>query len=310
MKIANSDRQLPPATVPLDPRPKGSAAFSLIEIMVVVGLLSVIVLGLMAMFTQTQKAFRLGMAQTDVLESGRIATDMIVRELEQITPSYTQIYSNAPNFYADLLGFGNEFGSQRLPGGVLVRTNLMHDVFFVVRENQTWTGIGYFVRTNVTGPNDFGAVGSLYRFETNNNALQFAANPGGLFAGFNRARTGGSSVNVSKLLDGVIHFKVRAYETNGYRIVGDIPYWTSSNPTNIYSGRYPLVDESYYWFYSNAVPTTVDLELGILEQQTYEKYKSIPIYTAQTNFLADQAGHVQLFRQRIPIHNLDVSAYQ
>ena len=56
--------------------------------MVVTALLSVIVLGLMAMFTQTQRAFRTGMAQTDVLESGRMAADLLTRELEQITPCY------------------------------------------------------------------------------------------------------------------------------------------------------------------------------------------------------------------------------
>src|SRR6185436_10353272 len=61
-------------------------AFSLIEIMVVVVLLSVIILGLMAMFNQTQRAFKLGMNQTDVLEAGRVGTDLIVREMEQLTP--------------------------------------------------------------------------------------------------------------------------------------------------------------------------------------------------------------------------------
>ncbi len=46
-------------------------AFSLIEIMVAVGLMTIIVLGLLAMFDQTTRAFKVGMGQTDVLESGR-----------------------------------------------------------------------------------------------------------------------------------------------------------------------------------------------------------------------------------------------
>ena len=40
-------------------------------------------------FDQTQKAFRAGMAQTDQMEGGRMFSDMIQRELEQVTPSCT-----------------------------------------------------------------------------------------------------------------------------------------------------------------------------------------------------------------------------
>src|SRR6266404_4392863 len=63
-----------------------SNAFTLIELMVAVGLMSFIVLGLLAMFSQTQRAFRASMTQTDVLESGRIFTDMMARELGQLAP--------------------------------------------------------------------------------------------------------------------------------------------------------------------------------------------------------------------------------
>jgi hypothetical protein len=50
-------------------KPSGSQRFSLIEIMVTVGLLTFIILGLLLMFNQTQRAFRTGMTQTDVLGS-------------------------------------------------------------------------------------------------------------------------------------------------------------------------------------------------------------------------------------------------
>src|SRR5216684_7047424 len=61
--------------------------FTLIELLVAVTLMSFIVLGLLAMLTTTQRAFRGSLNQTDVEESGRIATEMIVRELQQMTPS-------------------------------------------------------------------------------------------------------------------------------------------------------------------------------------------------------------------------------
>ena len=75
--------------------PVRGGGFSLVEILVVVGLLSIIILGLVAMFSQTQRAFRLGLTQVDVLESGRAVTDMMTRELSQMTPSRA---SNAVNF--------------------------------------------------------------------------------------------------------------------------------------------------------------------------------------------------------------------
>src|SRR5215472_4077807 len=69
--------------------------FSLIEILVTIGLLSFIVLGLLAMFNQTQRAFMSSMKQTDVLESGRLTMDMLSRELAQTTPClFPDVYRN------------------------------------------------------------------------------------------------------------------------------------------------------------------------------------------------------------------------
>ena len=46
---------------------RGERAFSLIEIMVTVGLLSFIILGLLAMFNQTQRAFKSSITQIFIL---------------------------------------------------------------------------------------------------------------------------------------------------------------------------------------------------------------------------------------------------
>src|SRR5688572_7407791 len=73
-------------------------AFSLIEILVAVTLLSVITIGLLAMFYQTQKAFRIGTSQVDVLESGRAAMQLICRDLQQM---HTSTMDNVTNFYAE-----------------------------------------------------------------------------------------------------------------------------------------------------------------------------------------------------------------
>ncbi len=304
--------------------------------MVVVALMSVIVLGLMAMFNQTQRAFRLGMSQTDVLESGRMATDLIARELQEMTPC------SLPNFLTANYGaFGApncvvqvaNSGLQSLPGGnaQLFRTNVMSDVFFLVRRNQTLTGIGYFVRTNrvdvPTLPGGSGLAGTLYRFETNNSATEFQQHPGWLFAGYLNVLKQIETNNISKIVDGVVHFKVRPFDTDGWTLTNNPSWWvnpvwsqtaTSSLPSMLLSTNLDLLINNFgasgedrdYYFYSNAVPAALEFELGVLEQKIYDQYKSIPIDAAQKSFLTNQAAHVHLFRQRVAIRNVDPSAYQ
>jgi hypothetical protein len=255
----------------------------------------------------------------------------MVRELEQMTPSgLNGANFNSGNFYSALINGGSApFATpavytpflQPLPGGNGQRMNLLDDVFFIIRQNQTWTGIGYFVRSNDNFAGVWSPVGTLYRFETNATVMDFpySASASSFFYGFKTAAVPSpivpSGVRVSKILDGVIHFRVRAYDINGNWINPNPEYFNSNVSTNIL-GKYTLASslnpslEANYFFYSNAVPAFVELELGILEQQTLERYRSIPVYTEQTNFLAHQAAHVHLFRQRIAIRNLDPSAYQ
>ena len=67
-------------------------------------------------------------------------------------------------------------------------------------------------------------VGTLYRFETNATVMDFpypAGAASSFFYGFKTAAVpspigpSGAGVRVSKILDGVIHFRVRAYDING-----------------------------------------------------------------------------------------------
>ena len=69
-------------------------AFSLIEIMVAVSLLAVIIVGLLAMFYQVQRAFRAGTAQSDIMEGGRATMSLIVRDLQDMAPSNLQFATN------------------------------------------------------------------------------------------------------------------------------------------------------------------------------------------------------------------------
>jgi type II secretory pathway component PulJ len=60
-----------------------TGAFSLLELMIAVGLLTLIIAALYAMFDQTQKAFRQSLNQADLSEGGRSALDLMVRTIER-----------------------------------------------------------------------------------------------------------------------------------------------------------------------------------------------------------------------------------
>jgi hypothetical protein len=289
--------KLPIADCQLRFKPQLSA-FSLVEIIVAVGLLSFIMLGLLMAFNQTQRAFRTGITQVDVLESGRAVTSLLSSELQQNTPSYD---GAAVNFYAT-----NYFVSaQALPGTVapnVFRTNVLGEVFFLIRENQKWIGVGYRVGFDNGLP-----AGTLYRYTTNV-SLRY---PSTVFVNYNATQL----TNMSRVVEGVVHFRVRAFDTNGIWIN---PPVTAPGPGGNYrrniradwSGLIPN-EIAVYGFTNNAVPASVEFELGILEDRTFERLKSIPDAAAQRAFLTNQAaGSVHIFRQRVAIRNVDPAAYQ
>ena len=82
---------------------RAERALTLLEMMVAMSLLLIIVLGLYAMFDQTQRAFRSGLTQTDVLESQRAAMDIMARDLEQSRP--LPAAAGSTKFYTELTLF-------------------------------------------------------------------------------------------------------------------------------------------------------------------------------------------------------------
>jgi hypothetical protein len=309
------------AKLPLRRRRSSAAlpvsAFTLVEILVVVVLMALIVLSLMAVFNTTQAAFRASLTQTDVLEGGRNVMGLIKNDLESLTPSYMR----ATNFYVMVT---NNFSQSLGSGSNQVCTYVVEDVFFITCENQTWKGVGYFVRTNFEVSSRVGVPGILYRFETNTSAADFARNPGGMYLAFRRLRpnpegqpslkstTSLLPIGVSRILDGVMSFKVRAYNTNGV--------WMNTNsvvangaitnvcayPTNALTAGEPVL----FYMVSNALPAAMGVELGVLEDRAIQRAESIGNLTVRANYLSQQAGKVHLFRQRFPIRNVDPSAYQ
>jgi type II secretory pathway pseudopilin PulG len=315
------------------------SAFSLVEILVTVALLAFIILGLLGMFIQTQKAFRGSMKQTDVLGSGRAVMDMIARELAQMTPSQMRA---TINFSADIPPGPNqippsaapinsppyaEVGTvagktyppikQTLPGAIppVARTNVIQRIFFLTLVNQDWIGTGYEVVADYPGGQANSGVGTLYRFAK----IGRSSDVGNLWSSF--ANTPVTNTQYfSRIADGVVHLRVKPYATNGFPIV-----WGSSNAcwfqTNVADiGRFSMrntlgsadqsvPEEVNCYFFSNALPAYVELELGILEPNILDRYKSISGLAAN-NYLADHVANVHLFRQKVPVRNVDFNAYQ
>ena len=123
-------------------------------------------------------------------------------------------------------------------------------------------------------------------------------------------------------------FPPRAFATNGFPLFNDgyhtnACFWTQTNSLNapvpgIISQTLAVRNTSYpdnlgsLYLWSNAVPAAVELEFGLLEQSAWERYNSIGNPTARLAYLQrDEIGsRVHLFRQRIPVRNVDPLAYQ
>ncbi len=257
------------------------AAFSVVEMLVAVAIMTLIVFGLYKMFDQTQRALRGNITQTDVLESGRAAMELVSRELEQMAPS--GIF-HGTNFVVTMAALPDEPLIQSLAGANEVRTNVIQDIFFLSRLGQEVTGTGYRVLFASNG------VGTLSRFSiTRHVGLVTASNlPVAFLSTF--------PTNLQKIADGIVHFKVSAYDQLGYRITA------AFRPNEVIAvPEFRARAESRLYFMDKFMPAYLELELGYLEPPVVDQAKSFPNRDVARRFLEKQAGKVHLFRQRIPV---------
>jgi type II secretory pathway pseudopilin PulG len=277
------------------------AAFTLIEVMVVMVLLSLIIIALMTVFNSTQAAFRASVTQTDVLESGRAAMDLITDDLRALTPSQGFFTNGAGdfgpvNFYAGTNNYFNPPLIQPLVASTGSRTNVQQDIFILSQVNlngvPTWTGTGYAVCLSPSN------IYSLYRFSTNRPVAQNSSASNLFFGDFKNFRSYPNSGSYSHLLDGVVGFRVQTFDANGGLIL--------TNWTTIRTNAAP----PSIVFYSNALPASVEIEMATIEDRTLQRAESRLFGPARDQYLQDQAGKVHVFRQRVAIPNVDPSVYQ
>jgi prepilin-type N-terminal cleavage/methylation domain-containing protein len=301
-------------------------AFTLVEVLVVMALLSLIVLALMAVFNSTQAAFRSGVTESGVLETGRAVADIMAADLRAMSPA-GENNTNGVNFYVGITNYPWAPSPllQPMVGGTSVRTNVLENIFILSRGISngvpTWNCVGYAV----TATNTSGGLYSLYRFATNHPASLF--DPAYLFtndfAAF-LANVGSTNVPVtiggSHLLDGVVHLTARAYDVNGgwmrtNQVVSGL--WTNYNQdVYYYTNNYAptsveaLSGEVGLAMFSNTLPATVEIDMGVLEDRPLARAQSLtPSLLLQSNYLSSQASKVHIFRQRVAIPGMEPSAY-
>jgi len=275
------------------------AAFSLIEVLIAVTLMSVIVLGLMAMFGETQRAFRTGINQVDIMEGGRSAIELMGREVEQAVATDMEFGTNFVVTGNNYVLFQELPGQQPVGPTPAIRTNILQSLRFCTREGQQWAGIGYTVLyTN--------NIGTLYRSQTNVSQVGY---PGPDLA------TGLIfQAPLDRVLDNVVDLRFRTYDSLGRLLSPNWNFKTISKRVISYrvSGVPGREDEILVEFKSNAIPAYVEIELGVLDSKVAARARTIgdDSLNAQRLYLEKQAGSVQLFRRRIPIRNVDPSVYQ
>jgi hypothetical protein len=236
---------------------------------------------------------------------------MMARELEEMTPA--QLIAGTTgntNFFAVISA---EPLLQYLPGMTPPtglgpwRTNYIQDFFFMSKNNLDYIGTGYHVVLDGPG------LGTLYRYSAKTNKSWANSLSVNFINSINRSPV----TNVNRIADGIVHLQLRAFDTNGAPITPNSPAGNGLRNTYrdwegpVYVTSY-AEDQVRYYFFSNAVPAYVELEVGFLETHHVDRYRAIAAANgpAALRYLSNHVANVHLFRQRVPIRNVDFSAYQ
>lgn len=300
-------------------RTAGVRAFTVVELLVSISVLALIVLVLYGLFDQVQKALRGNVAQVDVMEGGRAGIRLLTTEMEQIKAGGV---ADSTNLFISLGPPPYYYPQATLDPGTN-RLNVLDQVYFQSHFNKSWSGTGYRVlllnSNGIATDVAEGGVGTLCRYSVQVNDADFPYLP---------LRTGAAGIpatnlfwqvmnsplskpptlnltNYQPVVDGVVHFRARAFDQNGLLITNNVLVTNNLTvTTNILVRRTTTANDFEYAYTctEKAVPSYLDVELGILDPHILERYKAFPVATVASNYLARQVGAVHLFQMRIPIH--------
>ena len=325
-------------------RARRSQAFTLLELLVAVSVMTLVIYVLYALFDQTQMALRKNAAQVDVNEGGRAAMEMIVRELSQmevsgypaITNLQTKVISPGSTSFFSRVTPGNKalflaYQSDAMPPVEDAwakeqgfRTNILQDFTFTSRGDSGFfvtsyrvidvaNGIGTLARCRINGtlpvppPKDQARYNKTERFNF------FFFEP--IVNATNRV--------FEAVADGVIHLRITPYDQLGRPLGHGSRYY---DPLGLNLERRGAAGQALFLIDTNrpvdgtlmqdryaqsqaqfygALPSYFDVEMAVLEPQIVKQARALPeVARVQTNFLGRQIGKVTLFRQWVPIRDM------
>lgn len=289
---------------------RGTAAFTLLEMMVSVSALVLIIFSLYQMFNQTQRAFRGGVTQVDVNESGRAVVEVVTREFEQAVATR---FNGVVNLF-----LSTNFAS---PGPLLVTNPVdnfvsvlrLQDLYCLQPDRDDWRSIGYFVGETTTNASDqkllASGVGSLFRYESRTNRL--TDQPPQRNWMFNGFANPGTNATVQRIIDGVVGFRIDALDDQGRPILSDY----NNLPADALGFLTPPAGRPAYTKFfdvDGSLPAYLELELAVVEPDVLGIIKArtegLPAGPATTariqSLLGTQANRVHIYRQRIAIRSV------
>lgn len=286
----------PPFSSAVRPRPRG---FSLLELLVAMGILSIVVLALYSMFYQTQKALHNNVGQTDVMENGRSAMQIISGDIERAGAAGVPGVTNFLIRKQYLYGAGYP-----LPEilDVIHRDAPLNELFYLNDlGGHQWSGLGWFVAnaTNVNAPVNFALLGALYRLEAPDRIVTRGPLITNDFkALYYKLETAAYRTNYSTLLmDGIVFFRALPYGPSGWPL-------DETSPTNIVPADVSIAVRNNTLatsFANQALPASVEIELGALPPKLLAQYRTLGNASLQASFLSKHSAELLVFRQRIAI---------
>jgi hypothetical protein len=263
---------------------------TILEMLVSTAMLTFIVLGLTAMFIQTQRAFKTGIKATTITDAGRTVMDMIASDMRQMSDAAN---TNVYNLY-----WTNSESFVQYDNGAPFRTNQIDEIYVLEHTNTTWLGVGYAVLNLV--PNSGTSVGTLYRYQTNFNSPYLIRDPSAQFIYDIETQQFTNQAYWHRVADGVISLSLRAYDQNGNEPwVESTFYGDYATDARIF---YPLPSFNNQPA-SNTLPNAVDVELAVLEPDALAQARSLAgAPSALNSFMTTNAlTRMEVFRRRISI---------
>jgi hypothetical protein len=270
-------------------------ALTVLEMLVSTALLAFIVVGLTAMFVQTQRAFKAGMKQATMTDAGQTIISMVASDLAELSDAQN---TNIVNLYWGWAGTNTSVNYQDFPANVY-RTNQLQEIYVLIHTNNLWVGVGYAVSNYGCG------VGTLYQYmapaydplTTNNGNFLFT---NFLYPAFDNDF---GTNYFHPVASGVVHLKIRAFDQYGNESAQEQVNRYAVGNTNF---SYPVPQPYTNDFLDKIVPpaglpNSIQLEVGVLEPDAFEQLLALPAGPAQTSFLGKAGAKIQIYRQNIPI---------